>query len=409
MGRRRTVRTGISRREMLRRTGMAAAGVGVAAMGLGGVTYATGTEQFIPPGPGTLSAAIAAANDGDKLKLTAGTYTETSSLNINKSLTIEGTDGTIIESVDVLFSGAGKSWVLKKLDWNCDNTTNEWATINMFGGPNESQRNNVRILECTFSGGWYGLGFQPPHDGNNNYYDKMDLQHSKFTSRGVEFITGVALGAGAFIGSYSAFGEGDTGANRPNSIKLSHCHFECISTDIPFGPLFGLTLNNNRGDFECVVDHCTCEGSEAGLWVGRGQYNGATFMNNIFRALPKNVSNPPFPIEPVAGAILDLTHVEPPYVVEENPDGYMIDSLFKNNKYEGDAVEGLTFGGGVSNCTFIHESFTGNYSDAEIGIWALDIYSVLSQDNVFVLFEGAYVRDDTGLNHVITKGRARNS
>ena len=102
------------------------------------VLFATplwGAEIAVPPGAGTLSAAIAGASPGDVLRLSGGAYA--GPVTIDRALTVEGAPATVID-------GQGKGSVITI---TADDVTLRGLTVTGSGGQNKDLDAGIKIVK----------------------------------------------------------------------------------------------------------------------------------------------------------------------------------------------------------------------------------------------------------------------
>jgi hypothetical protein len=301
--RQQTTGHGMSRRRFLG----TAAGVGAAAVGLGGIVKATPPGSDVLKVPGdypTIHDAVEYLENNDNLTeatilLFDDTDENKAQIVTTKSLTVKAANPANFDVTDPDYSG-GLPKIDNLLGWHFYSYTKgtEWNFENVeirhngdaappaygdpgegmgaYGGLNQYERSSFFATNCYFhnafvdpnpyidrGGGLWACTNDWP---DTIYMDKVIITNCLF----------YAEGQGLVIGS-----SGPDGVKGPcdiNQVKVSDC--------VASGGLAGMNFANVRGNNNLMVTDNTCSGLggflEMGIdiFIGRGQYNGALFKGN---------------------------------------------------------------------------------------------------------------------------------
>ena len=257
----------------------------------------------VPGDHDSLSAAVDAASDGDTILIDPGVYEETDGLEISKSLTIMGADRkdwAELSFPDLALTGNGKSWVLANLIVSVE------SGLVVAGGDSDASRNSFSAHNC---------GFVAPPDPfvfGLQFYGDLEAV-------GTEYYGDLVVERCHLSGF---FGMQVGGFAPPQISDIGSLSIERSTLD---GVFVGLNLANASYGHAPLVAHNQLAG-EIGMFMGRGQYDGAIVEHNVFVA--RDGYFPP-ETEGIAGIIVDEDHFG------DNPDGRVRDSVFLANRVRG--------------------------------------------------------------------------
>lgn len=135
----------------------------------GGAT--SGEDGAAVATPGNLAQRIASAQDGDTIRLTAGTYNISEPLSINKRVNLQGAGEdktTIVGAVQYVLAaveeGAGASISVSGINFRAGENAVQGL---LFKGaaPNTEQKVGITVSDCTFDGWTYGLAMHSHANG----------------------------------------------------------------------------------------------------------------------------------------------------------------------------------------------------------------------------------------------------